>query len=446
VLADLHEYGTKMHNLLGPLDQTMFDLGRATGVTGLIQAAWVYNRTIDIEGVRKFHDHLQRGRLSRRIERSPLSFGRHRWVAPDGSPGLEIVTSARPREDFDAWLNEQARIPLDCERGPGWHLAVLPFTEGGAGVSLLVPHCITDGLGLFEALADAALGRDDPIRWPAAGSRTRWQAAREDAYQTARDARAIGRAVAAAVRVARRGRTAAGPLATTTPALGGTDEPIMLPTATVFVDADEWESRAHALGGTSNTLLGGLAARLAERRGRLTADGLVDLRIPVSDRTAGDTRGNAVSNVDVTVDPAAATTDLREIRAAIKQALIRHQAVPDDERAMLPMVPLLPKRLVRVTGSATSVISTNLGVADPAVTRADGTDADYFAARLLYQGVTHALMHRLGGLQVLPSGRAQGRVFVSAIAYQPGGPNSNDGLRHDLSSVLKDFSLTGTHL
>ncbi|BBZ13045.1 hypothetical protein [Mycobacterium branderi] len=435
-----------MDNLLDPLDQTMFDLGRATGVTGLIQAVWVYNRAVDIEGLRKFHGHLQRGRLSRRIERSPLPFGRHRWVAPNGSPTLEVVSSARPREEFDAWLTEQARIPLDCERGPGWHLAVLPFTDGGAGVSLLVPHSITDGLGLFEALADAALGRDDPIRWPAAGSRRRWQAVREDARQTARDARAIGRGVAATVRAARRARDTAPPLATNAAAPAGTDDPIMLPTATVFVDAREWDARAHALGGTSNALLVGLAARLAELRGRLTADGMVAMRIPVSDRTVGDRRGNAVSNVDVRVDPAAATTDLREIRAAVKQALTRHREVPDDERVMLSLVPLLPQGLLRVTGSATSVIATNLGMADPAVTRADGRDADYFAARLLYQGVSTALMHRLGGLQVLPSGRAHGQVFVSAIAYQPGGPNSNDGLRHDLSIVLKDFSLTGTHL
>lgn len=435
-----------MDNLLDPLDQTMFDLGRATGVTGLIQAVWVYDRAVDVAGVRKFHDHLQRGRLSRRIERSPLPFGRHRWVAPNGSPTLEVVASARPREDFDDWLTEQARIPLDCERGPGWHLAVLPFTDGGAGVSLLVPHSITDGLGLFEALADAARGRDDPIRWPPAGSRRRWQAVREDARQTARDARAIGRGVTATVRAARRVRDTAAPLATNAPAPAGTDEPIMLPTATVFVDAGEWDARADALGGTSNALLVGFAARLAELRGRLTSDGMVAMRIPVSDRTAGDRRGNAVSNVDVRVDPAAATTDLREIRAAIKQALTRHREVPDDERAMLSLVPLLPQGLLRVTGSATSVIATNLGVADPAVTRADGSDADSFAARLLYQGVSTALMHRLGGLQVLPSGRAHGQVFVSAIAYQPGGPNSNDGLRHDLSIVLKDFSLTGTHL
>jgi diacylglycerol O-acyltransferase len=439
-------YGTQMDNVLDPLDQTMFDVGRATGVTGLIQRVWVYNRAIDVDGLRQFHDHLQRGRLSRRIERSPLRFGRHRWISPNGSPDIEIVASARPREGLETWLNEQANTPLDCEHGPGWHLAALPFTDGGAGVSLVISHCLTDGRGLAEALADAALGRDDPISWPAAGSRRRWQALREDARQTARDTRAIGRAVVAAVRLARRSRAGAG-AATTSPALpAGADEPITLPTATMFVDADEFEARAHLLGGTSNALLAALSARLAQLSGRVTADGLVALRIPVNERTAGDTRANAVSNVNITVDPASVTRDLREIRAAIKQALIRHREVPDEARAMLSIVPLLPKRLVRA-GSATTVVSSSLGAVDPAATRADGTDADYVAARLIYSGATAAIMHRLGGLQYLISGRRpHGQVYVSVLAYQPGRPNSNDGLRHDLASALKDFSLNGTPL
>jgi hypothetical protein len=437
-----------MGNVLDLFDQTMFDLGRATGATSQVQCVWVYNRPVDIDGLRQFHDHLQRGRLARRIERSPLPFGRHRWISPDGSSDMEIVASARPREEFDAWLNEQANTPLDCEHGPGWHLAAYPFTDGGAGVSLVISHCLTDGVGLCEALADAAFGRDDPISWPAAASRRRWQALREDARQTARDTPAIGRAVVAAARLARRSRGGAGaatPLTTRSPALpAGADEPVMLPMATILVDADEWDARAHALGGTSNALLVGLSARLAQRVGRVSADGSVIVRMPVNERAAGDTRANAVSGVAITVNAAPATTDLREIRAAVKQVLIRHREVPDEQRAMLAIVPLLPKRLVRVASSATSVDSSNLGVVNPAASRPDGTDAEYFAVKVLYPGVTKAMMHRLGGLQVLVSGRARGQVFVSVTAYQPGRPTSNDGLRQDLSSALNDFSLTGT--
>jgi diacylglycerol O-acyltransferase / wax synthase len=439
-----------MGNVLDPLDQIWFDYERATGLTILAQWFWVYNRPTDIDGLRQFHDHLRRGPLSRRIERSPLPFGRHRWISHDGSSDIEIVASARPREEFDGWLTEQANTPLDPEHGPGWHLAALPFTDGGAGVSLVISHCLTDGIGLCEALADAALGRDDPITWPAAASRRRWQALREDARQTARDTPAIGRGAVAVVRLARRSRGGAGgatPLPATPPALpAGADEPITIPMATIFVDADEWEARAHSLGGTSNALLAGLAARLAQRVGRVTADGSVALSIPVNERAAGDTRANAYSEVDVTVDPALATTDLREIRFAVKQALIRHRELPDEHRAMLSIVPLVPKRVIRAVRATSVVISSNLGVVNPAAGRPDGTDADYFAVHSVYRGMTKATVHRFGGLQALASGRANGQVFVSVNAYQPGRPNSNDGLRQDLSSALNDFSLTGTHI
>ena len=126
-----------MGNVLDPRDQTMFDLGRATGATILVQCAWVYNRPIDIDGLRQFHDHLQRGRLSRRIERSPLPFGRHRWVSPDGSSDIEIVASAdrvknstpgstsRPTPHWIAStdLDGTLRCSRSPTAAPGWALS-----------------------------------------------------------------------------------------------------------------------------------------------------------------------------------------------------------------------------------------------------------------------------------------------------------------------------------
>jgi len=446
-----------MSNVLDLFDQTFFDFERAAGVTSLGQCVWVYNRAIDIDGLRRFHHHLQRGRLSRRIERSPLPFGRHRWVSPSDQSDLEIVATPRPREEFDAWLSEQASLPLDPEHGPGWHLAMLPFTDGGAGVSLVVSHCLLDGIGGCLAVVEAACGYDSATNWPAAASRPRLRAVREDVRQTARDIPGIGRAVVAAARFASRNRGRGGdampPISkppTMRPAQPAeADERVTLSRATVFLDADEWNARAQSLGGTSNALLAGLAARLAQRVGRVTTDGSVSLAIPVNTREADDTRANAITNVDATVDPAPAATDLREIRAAIKQALMRQREVPDERWPLLPLVPLLPKRLARrlvgvATGGATSVVSSNIGAAPAAANRPDGTDADYVAVNSLYSGLTKATMHRTGGVLALLSGSVQGRVFVSALAYQPGRPNSNDDLRQHVSGVLSEFSLTAT--
>ncbi|HEY3994592.1 MAG TPA: wax ester/triacylglycerol synthase domain-containing protein [Mycobacterium sp.] len=440
-----------MSNVLDLYDQAYFSFERAAGATCALQCVWVYDRAIDIDGLLRFHHNLQRGRLSRRMERSPLPFGRHRWVASNNQPDLEIVERPRAREEFDAWLSEQANTPLDAERGPGWHLAVLPFTDGGAGVSLVISHCLIDGVGLCEALTEAATGQHNANDWPAAASRPRWQALREDARLTARDIPGIGRAVVAAAQFARRQRE----LAATTAAPGAKPaaptygENVTLSTATIFLDADQWDARAQVLGGTSNTLLAGLAARLAQRVGRLTADGLATPSIPVNERTAGDTRANAITNVDITVDPALAATDLREVRTATKQALVRHRDVPDERWALLPLVPLLPQRLVKqlvgvATGGTTNVVSSNLGAVDAAAIRPDGTDADYFAMKSLYPGVTTAIMQRTGGVLALLSGRVHRQIFVSVLAYQPDRPNSNDILGQDISSVLSDFSLTAT--
>ncbi|OBB89191.1 hypothetical protein [Mycobacterium sp. 852002-30065_SCH5024008] len=437
-----------MSNVLDLADQTLFLGERATATTSVVQCIWVYDRAVDIDGLQEFHAHLGRGRLCRRIERSPLPFGRHRWVASTAESQLEIVATPRPRDEIDAWCGEQANARPDAEHGPGWHLAALPLTDGGAAVSLVVTHCLTDGLGLCEALADAASGRDDPIGWPAAVSRRRRAALREDARQTVRDAPGMGRAVVAAARMARRGRGDTAPPPEKRP-FTGPDEPVALPATTVFVDAGEWDARANALGGTGSALLVGLAAHVALRVGRVAADGTVAVGMPVNERAPGDTRANAVSNVDITVDPAPATTDLREIRAGIKQALARHQDVPDERWALLPLVPLIPKRVFRrlisvATGGGTAVVSSNLGAVDPAANRPDGTDADYFAMKSLYPGVTAATMHRTNGVLALLSGRVHGRVFVSFLAYEPGRPNSDAELRQYVSKAVSDFSLTAT--
>ena len=440
-----------MSNVIDLTDQIFFRLEQVAGVG---QCVWMYDRPVDIDGLRRFHHHLQRGRLSRRIERSPLPFGRPRWVTPDDQPDLEIVSTPRPRDEFDAWLSEQANTPLDSEHGPGWHLAVLPFTDGGAGVSLLLSHCLTDGIGGCLAVVEAACGYDHAFNWPAAGSRPRWRALREDARQTVRDMPYIRRAVVAAARFARRNRSRAGS-ATARPAgplapRAGADEIITLPTATIFLDADEWDARAQSLGGTSNALLAGLAARLAQRVGRIAADGSVTLAVPINERTADDTRANAITMLDVTVDPAPAATDLREIRTAIKRALVRHRDVPDERHAMLPLVPLLPQRLTRrmvgmATGGATNVVVTsNIGEAPAAVKRPDGTAADYAAVRFLYPRVTKTMIDQIGGLLCLHSARADRQVFVSVLAYQPGHRNSNDELQQCISSVLSEFSLTAS--
>ena len=292
-----------MSNVLDLYDQTTFIGERATGTTNLLQCIWVYDRTIDIDGLRRFYQHLQRGRLSRRIEPSPLPFGRHRWVSASNQCTLEIVETPRPREEFDAWLGEQTNKVLDPERGPEWHLAVLPFTDGGAGVSLVISHCLTDGVGLCEALADAACGRTDPINWPAAGARPLWQALLRGRppNRTRYPRHRPRRRLRSALRPAQpRQRGAGHP----PPVLSASSRRThRVPEGNDLRRLRRVGRPRTSLGGTSNSLLAGFAAHLAQRMGRVTADGSVDLTLPVNEREAGDTRANAITNVDFTVDP-----------------------------------------------------------------------------------------------------------------------------------------------
>ncbi|RUP06692.1 MAG: hypothetical protein EKK34_03420 [Mycobacterium sp.] len=432
-----------MSNVLDLMDQAAFLAERATGSTNVLQCAWLYQGGVDLDGLRRFHHHLQRGRLARRIERSPLPFGRHRWVSTPAQPELEIIESPRPREHFDSWLDEQADIALDPERGPGWHLAVLPFTDGGAGVSFVTTHCLTDGVGICAALADAACGHDDPVSWPAARSRRRWRALREDARQTRRDLPATRRALRDAARLARGTHRTA----TARPARSPrSPQRVALATATVHIYGDWWDARARALGGTGNALLAAVTARLARRTGRVTDAGCATVAIPVNERVDGDTRANAITAVDVEVDSTTVTTDLTPVRAAIKDALVRRGTTPDERSALLPLTPWVPRWAVRrmvgvALGGATTSGSSNLGVIDPAVNRPDGTDADCMAMRSLYPRSTAATMRPTGGLLGLVSGRVNGQIFLSALSHQPCDRNSNAQLLKDISEVLREFGI-----
>ncbi|WP_205877606.1 hypothetical protein [Mycobacterium camsae] len=438
-----------MNNVLDLIDQAAFLAERATRSTNVLQCCWLYREGVDLDGLRRFHHHLQRGRLARRIERSPLPFGRHRWVSAPASTQLEIVESRYSRSQFDAWLDEQADLPLDVERGPGWHLAVLPFTDGGAGVSFVTTHCLTDGVGFCAALADAADGRDDPINWPAARSRRRWRALGRDTRQTARDLPEVGRALRAAARLARDTRGTGRTAAPAPARFARPDGRVALATATLFVDGAWWDARARALGGTSNALLAAVTARLARQTGRVTTEGVATVAIPVNERVVGDTRANAITAVDIEVDSTAVTTDLTAVRAAVKNALIHRGSAPDERSGLLPLTPWLPRWAVRrmvgvALGGATTSGSSNLGPIDPAVNRPDGNDADCMAMRSLYPRATRATMRPTGGLLGVVSGRVDNRIFLSALSHRPAGRNSNPQLQKDFSEVLREFGILAT--
>jgi hypothetical protein len=436
------------------MDQGFFAGQRAAGLEEVMQVVWVYEHAIDFDGLRRVHHNLSHGLLGRLIECSPLPFGRHRWVSGRVSSDIHIAEFARPRAELSDWADERSQLLVDPESGPGWHLGVLPLTDGSTAVTLVASHYVLDGIGCFLAIVEAILGNTRELGYPPPRSRTRLRAVVQDARQIARDAPEVARALVALAKQARRRHDVALSPAprSATHAADGDGGPVVLPGITICIDLDQWDARAHALGGVSNTLAAGLTAKLGERVGRRNdADGSVTLQVVMSDRAEGDTRAIAVSFARVSVDPSRVTTDLSETRAAIKRALTTLRETPDESSQLAALTPFTPKRTWKqgvdsaLADPARPVLYSNLGDVGWDVSKLDGTHCNYAFARGTRQKVTRQWLERTGGHMQLLSFRLPplGKIFIHLIAYQPGAENTKPALRELAARTLAEFELTG---
>jgi diacylglycerol O-acyltransferase len=436
---------------LAYIDQGSFLGLRALGRGPLAQFTWVYEHPVDLDGLRRFHRNLGHGLLGRRIEKSPLPFGRHHWVTWRGPADIALSDTVRPRDGVQAWADEQLRFPIDPEYGPSWRLAVQPLVGGGAAVTLVASHTICDGLALTLAVTEAASGVTRDLGYPEPRSRPRGQALRQDTMQMVRAVPEIAKAVAAAARLA---RANSGDLASSAGRVAPPDrldgaELITAPSVAVYIDEEVWGRRAESLGGTSNTLFAGIAARLGRLLGRVDENGMVRLALPVSERTEGDTRGNALTGMMLTVDPAGVTTSLRGVRAELKENLASLSETRFELLGPLALTPLVPVRLARrlegmALGAGSPVGCSNLGRIDPAANRPDGTDAEFMNVRQAESRITAAVLDRLGGMLFLASLQVNGKVSVTVSAWKAGGPNSREQLAAVVRTALDDFGLPAT--
>ncbi|MDH6244146.1 hypothetical protein [Mycobacterium sp. OTB74] len=423
---------------------------RATGRVQVMQCTWVYEHPVDLDGIRRFHQNFGGGLFGRRIERSPLPFGRYRWVSALGPHAPLDVAEPRSRDQIGDWLDERAQLPIDPEAGPGWHLAVLPVTDGSTVVTVVISHCLGDGVGGLLVVADAIAGRCVDLGYPMPNSRSRLRAIARDARDIASGAPEIARTVVNAARVLRRPSpdNAAAAVREPVRTVPGGDKVVVLPSISVFVDLDDWNARAQAVGGNSYSMLAGFAAKLGERMGRCGPKGDVTLLIAVNDRTEGDTRANALSLATVPLDPVTVTTDQTGARGVIRKAFATLREQPDETLQLLPLTPLVPKRLLKrvadgFLGSGELPVScSNLGDLMPEVTRVDGTAAEYIVFRGIDQGVTGQELEDADGQLVLVSCRVDGKVSIGITGYQAGEKNSKARLAELAEKTLAEFDLT----
>ncbi|MCV7171664.1 hypothetical protein H7I41_17245 [Mycobacterium manitobense] len=454
VAAPARRRAAQRDDRLAYLDQAMYLGLRATGQAAVMQCVWIYEHPVDLDGLERFGRNFGHGLAGRRIERSALPFGRHRWVASPGvAPGIDVAESPRPRAELGDWIDERAVLPVDPEWGPGWHLGVLPMTDGSTAVSLVGSHCLGDGGGALLTVLSAATGNVYDFGYPPPGSRTRREALAQDARQLIRDLPEVGRTLAAAGKLARRNRTAGkAPKDRRTKRAVHLDNTrhVAVPAVTAFLDIADWDARASALGGNTYSLLAGFAARLAEAMGRTGAEGKVPLIVPINDRAdLDDTRANAVKLANVRIDPSDVTRDLSRARAELKRSLAALGDEPDGALQLLPLVPFLPRRAVKAAAESAfgfadhPVSCSNLGDLPAEIGRADGTDAEYVFMRGVDQHITLRVLEQRHGLLTVVGARINGRISIAVVGYQAGAPNSKAGLRRLVEHTLSEFGLDG---
>lgn len=437
---------------LALLDQAAFLRLRATGQGSVVQCTWVYDRNVDIDELRVFNRNLGTGLLGRRIERSPLPFGRHRWVVDDRAPEL-AVEARRPHTEVGAWIERRARVRVDPEWGPTFHLGMLPLDDGGSAVTLVASHCVADGLGLATAIAEAVKGERRDFGYPRPLSRSRWRAVSEDAADALRALPAVLRALIATLLILLRlsRQPAAASAAPPSPPADGDDRVADLPSVTIQTDTAAWDARARQLSGSSNALFIAFAARLAHRSGRVHPDGhTVTVVLPVSERGSEDDRANALTSITVDVDSQTVLDDLGGVRADVKTRLTSMAHEPNEMLAGLPLIPFTPRWLVRQTegiAMATGQLPvgcSNLGSLDAVVARVDGGDAAEVSMRLAEQGVTRGRIEQSCGQLFCGTGTISGHRFLTVVAYRGGAENTPAATRALACDALADLNLSAT--
>lgn len=433
------------------LDQTALELHRVTGRGQLMQCVWVYDHPLSEEGLQRFHHNLYESLGGRLIERSPLPFGRPRWVRPVGpAPPIRRAAKSRPRSEWLDWADELGSLPIDPERGPGWQLAVQPLDDGSTAVSIVASHVIGDGTGALMAVFEAVTGNIRNTGYEQWGSRPRSRAVFADLSRAVRDLPLSARTAVVAAKMVRDKRKDFA-RARAAQAHNSDGDHVIVPSAVFQVDVSDWDARAEALGGNSYSLLAGFAAKLSEHLGRHRADGDVSLLIAINTRESlDDDRAIAMAFASANVDPTKVTVDLAESRAAVREARHKAKNEVDPTRELLPLVPWLPKKVVKGIvdlmfsySEDLPVSCSNLGDLPADLARVDGTLAESVFIRALDTNVTLGELQRSHGQLVVVSGRINGKVSVSVEAYQLGGENSKERLRGIVSQTLEEFELTG---
>ncbi|MBD8506493.1 hypothetical protein HT102_08350 [Hoyosella sp. G463] len=438
---------------LAPLDCAAYRVEAAAGRRVASQAVWKYDRPVDHDVLARFHRRLGQGPLARRIAPATIPAAGDRWVKEPGSEPIEHAPGPLPDHAVEDWIRDRSHAPVSGT-GPTWRMAVADLESGGAVVSVLASHSIADGqaftYALLAAASDAALPvpADDAAtaRTALADSRAALAAAPATILALAGLPRAL-----ASSKPAHRPRprtTAAAPVAVDVIArLTTASGEFRFPGASLPVASHDWTTRATALGGTTNSLFMAIAADIATRLGRVADDGSVQLAIPVSQRTAGDHRANAITGVTIPLDPGHVRTGLGPVRALAKKRLSEAKGKPHPLEPLIPITTALPRPAVRALagtilhGDYLSVGCSNVGVAPEQLLSIDGAPATHMMMTFVLQGYRPDQILRTGGRLNIGILEAAGLIRLRVYGFDPRVPLDDDGLRELSADVLRSWGL-----
>ncbi|QIP02009.1 hypothetical protein [Bradyrhizobium symbiodeficiens] len=425
------------------MDQASFVGLRALGRGPALQLTWLYPHEIDEAAVAQFSERLAHGLLGRLLQRSPLPWGRHRWVAnPVPGPVAWFRHGSLPR--LRRLLLD---LPVDPERGPGWRLAVQALEGGGCALTLLVSHTIADMQATSQAIADAVAGRRPGYGFPAPSWRWSPVMLARDSVESLRTLPDVWRAMVVLTRRSGKGRTSLPRSKPRARSRYHFEPAVDVPLVQVVMDAGACQQRASDLGVASNTLITAFAARLAFRMDRVDASGRVKLVLPVSDRHSNDRRGNALRSITVMADPDACRSDARALQRDLKAALASLVRNGDDVSPLFPLIPHVPLWLARrlereALGADLPVGCSLIGELPLDVNRPCG-EASLLQISLL-ECYTASELERLGGVLFIPCYRVGERLFMTVSGYAPDRVTSRAELMPFVRDALADMGLCGT--
>jgi hypothetical protein len=430
------------------MDQGSFVGLRALGRGPALQLTWLYPHAINEAAVTQFSERLAMGLLGRLLQRSPLPWGRHRWVANPVPGPVTWFRDPIPKEGLPKLRGKLLDLPVDPERGPGWRLAIQPLKGGGCALTMLVSHTIADMQAAKQAIADAVADRRVDHGPPASSGRCSPAMVVRDSVESLRALPDVWRAVAALVRRSRKG--SARLARSSTRARSGHDdlEPAVdVPLVQVVMNAEAYRRRASDLGVASNTLVMAFAARLAFRLGRVDATGGVKLVLPVSDRHADDRRGNALRSVTVMADPEACRNHPRALQRDLKASLVSLIRHGDDLSPLFPLIPYVPlwlaRRLERAALGADLPVGCSLVGELPLDVNRPCGEALLLQLSLL-ERYTASELERLGGVLFVACYWVGERPSFTVSGYVPDRTTTHARLASFVRDALADMGLCGT--